>query len=162
MNHIAANCWYKYERGYTPNHNNRREPIGAYVVSESSNQNAWYLDSEATNHVTNNLRNLSINSEFKGDDRLTVGNGEKLKISHICCSLLNTLDTQTVKHIKLNQMLHVPKITKNLKSVSKLLSDNEVEIKFDKSFCLIKNKNIDKEQEQRKSSYERVDKEGVY
>lgn len=59
-------------------------------------------------------------------------------------------------------MLHVPKITKNLKSVSKLLSDNEVEIKFDKSFCLIKNKNIDKEQEQRKSSYERVDKEGLY
>ncbi|KAL5848350.1 hypothetical protein ACOSQ4_006363 [Xanthoceras sorbifolium] len=34
---------------------------------------SWYVDSGATNHITPDFSNLSINNEYKGADRLAVG-----------------------------------------------------------------------------------------
>ena len=36
-----------------------------------------------TNHVTANLNNLSIKSEYLGNDKIFVGNDDQLAISHI-------------------------------------------------------------------------------
>ncbi|KAL5840022.1 hypothetical protein ACOSQ4_012630 [Xanthoceras sorbifolium] len=47
----------------------------AYIVTPTSvNDPSWYVDSGATYHITSNLNNLSLNSEYKGQDRL-VHNG---------------------------------------------------------------------------------------
>ncbi|KAB2608569.1 hypothetical protein D8674_011737 [Pyrus ussuriensis x Pyrus communis] len=35
----------------------------------------WYADSGATNHITNNLSNLSIHSDYTGTDKVNVANG---------------------------------------------------------------------------------------
>lgn len=70
------------------------------------------MDSGATNHVTNALGNININSEYQGNEKLTVGNGEKLLISHVGNSMLSTSNPH--KHIALNDILYVPSITKNL------------------------------------------------
>lgn len=104
--------------------------------AEGQSSGAWYLDSGATNHVTNAPRNINISSEYQGNDKLAVGNYEKLQISHIGHSVLPTCDPH--KHIVLNNILCVPNITKNLISIPKLLNDNDIDVEFHKSICFIK------------------------
>ncbi|KAH9693065.1 retrovirus-related pol polyprotein from transposon RE1 [Citrus sinensis] len=136
MGHTAAECWHRFKKNYVPQPNRRR---GAYMASaEGQSSNAWYLDSGATNHVTNAIGNMNLNSEYQGNDKLTVGNGNKLHISHIGYSMLPTYNPH--KHIKLNHILCVPDIAKNLISVSKLLLDNDINVEFHKSVCFIKDK----------------------
>ena len=79
-----------------------------------------------------------MNSEYQGNDQFTAGNGKKLLISHIGCSVLPTCDPH--KHIALNIILSVPDIIKNLISISKLLHDNEINVEFHKSICFVKDK----------------------
>ncbi|KAL5804238.1 hypothetical protein ACOSQ3_031038 [Xanthoceras sorbifolium] len=49
-----------------------------YASLESVQDQSWYMDSGATNHVTSDLGNLSLKSEYRGDNRLTVGNGQQI------------------------------------------------------------------------------------
>ena len=108
------------------------------VATDGQSSRAWYLDIGATNHVTNALGNININSEYQGNEKLTIGNCEKLLISHIGNSMLSTSNPH--KHIALNDILYVPSITKNLISISRLLHDNDIDIEFKKSVCFIKDK----------------------
>ncbi|KAH9726247.1 retrovirus-related pol polyprotein from transposon RE1 [Citrus sinensis] len=136
MGHTAAECWHRFKKNYVPQPNRRR---GAYMATaEGQSSNPWYLDSGATNHVTNAIGNMNRNSEYQGNDKLTVGNGNKLHISHIGYSILPAYCPH--KHIKLNYVLCVPDITKNIISVSKLLHDNDIDVEFQKSVCFIKDK----------------------
>ena len=59
------------------------------AATDGQNSGVWYLDNGATNHVTNALGNININSEYQGNEKLAVGNGEKLLISHIGKSMLS-------------------------------------------------------------------------
>ena len=88
--------------------------------------------------MTNTLGNININFEYQGKNKLVVGNGEKLLISHIDYSDLPIYDPH--KHIALTDILYVPDITKNLISISKLLHDNDIDVEFHKSVCFIKDK----------------------
>lgn len=82
---------------------------------------SWYFDSGATNHITNDLTNLSLKYEFTGGERLTVGNGQGLPIKHIGHSFLPSHP----KNLHLINILHCPKITKNLlNNVAQLTSAN--------------------------------------
>lgn len=98
------------------------------------------MDSGATNHITNNLGNINIGAKYRGTDQLTVGNSNKLLISHIGHSTLATKHTQVTKYLYLNHILYVLTITKNLVYISKLNADNNVSILFDKNLCLIRTK----------------------
>ena len=77
---------------------------------------AWYIDSKATNHVTNELGRLQASTKYLGNYKLIVGNGQGLPIQHIDHSFLSTTD----KTILLKNISHVPSITKYLLSVSKI------------------------------------------
>ena len=78
--------------------------------------------------MTNAIGNMNMKSEYQGNGKLTVGNGNKLHISHIGYFILPTYNPH--KHIKLNHILCVPDITKNFISVSKLLHDNDIDVEF--------------------------------
>ena len=54
------------------------------------NDQAWYIDSGVTNHITTNLNTLSQKTKYKGNEKLVVGNGQLLPISHIGKSLINS------------------------------------------------------------------------
>ncbi|KAL5845766.1 hypothetical protein ACOSQ3_009290 [Xanthoceras sorbifolium] len=54
-----------------------------YATPETICDQSWYANSGATNHVTSNLGNLSVQAEYRGNDRLDVGNRQRLNISHI-------------------------------------------------------------------------------
>ncbi|KAL5855465.1 hypothetical protein ACOSQ4_005267 [Xanthoceras sorbifolium] len=58
-----------------------------FATAETIYDSAWYADSGATNHVTSDLNNLTMPAEYQGRDRLAVGNGQQLNISHIDHSL---------------------------------------------------------------------------
>ena len=155
MGHTAADCWHRFKKNYVPQPSQRRELRGAYVAAtDGQSSGAWYLDSGATNHVTNALGNININSEYQGNEKLTVGNGEKLLISHVGNSMLSTSNPH--KHITLNDILFVPSITKNLISISRLLHDNDIDIEFQKFVCFIKDKR------QGKILVKGVAREGLY
>lgn len=66
---------------------------------------------------------------------LLVGNGNRLHIYNIYSIFLTRLAREP---LLLNHVLHVPRITKNLLSVSQLLIANNVIVEFIANFCFIK------------------------
>ena len=98
------------------------------------NSNTWYPDSGSTHHVTHNPHNIQAPVIYTGPDQLYVGNGQGLHISSTGSSLLQSNRSQ----FKLNDILHVPAITKNLLSIHKFTSDNNVYVEFHPNFCVVK------------------------
>jgi len=81
-----------------------------------------YMDNEATSHMTGNGGNLT--SYFNMSNNITIGNGHHIPVigsGH--ASLPNSLT--------LNNVLHAPKLIKNLVYVRKFTIDNDVSVEFD-------------------------------
>lgn len=74
--------------------------------------------------------------DYTGNECVIVGNGNTLHIT----SVGNTELVNGESLLKLNNMLFVPEITKNLVSVSKLAKDNNIFVDFHDSYCLVKDK----------------------
>lgn len=80
---------------------------------------------------TGQFQNLTGNY---GKNLLVIGNGEKLEIVGACSSKVNPL--------KLHYVLYVPYITKNLLSVSRHTTNNNILVEFDGNCCFVKDKMI--------------------
>lgn len=52
------------------------------AASDLNQDNGWYPDSGATNHLINNFNNLTDSSEYSGGNHMQVVNGTGLTISH--------------------------------------------------------------------------------
>lgn len=87
---------------------------------------------------------MATKSEFKCTNKLIIGNGQGLHISHINNAFL-TLKTSrntTYQHkLALKDIHCVPYITKNLIIISILLANNDLTIEFYGVSCYIKDKN---------------------
>ncbi|PON89348.1 hypothetical protein TorRG33x02_148910, partial [Trema orientale] len=97
---------------------------------------SWFMDSGATNHVTVEQHNLASSSGYKSKEKLIVSNSSSLLIKHI--GFANIVSKS--RSLKLSNILHVPKITKNLISISQFISDNNVLVEFSSTCCVIKDK----------------------
>lgn len=94
-------------------------------------ENEWFPESGASNHVTHNLANPGISSEYLGDNKVFVGNDAGLDVLNIDSSFFKSSSTSPSKPIfQLDNMLRVPNITKNLISVSQFFKDNNVYFEF--------------------------------
>ena len=62
-----------------------------FVSSPNLPDQSWFVDSGATNHITSNLNNLSLHTPYHGADKVTIGNGKQLPMTHIGTSSLSTL-----------------------------------------------------------------------
>lgn len=134
--HVARFCWYRFDSDpeYTPRPSNF-QAYSAQPTETHSATSHWVLDSGATNHVTSDLNNLSTFFNYDGNDTLQLGNGTGLPIAHIGSSSL----TISNHFIHLHDILHVPKFSKNLLSLSILLQDNpNLTIEFSSSCCSLK------------------------
>ncbi|KAL2486507.1 Uncharacterized protein Adt_31263 [Abeliophyllum distichum] len=96
-----------------------------------------FVTSGASNHVTVEMENINSRNEHTGKEKIMVGNGNNLHISHIGVTCLPTLID---KPLMLNKRLHVPAIKKNLISVSHLTFDNHVYMEFHSNCCFVKDK----------------------
>lgn len=105
---------------------------------DGSSSTSWYLDSIATNHVSNDLSNLNIGAEYTGGKHLVLGNGLGVHIANIGESCIECDSSTFTRKIHLKNLLHVPNITKNLLSVSQFAKDNQVFFEFHPSFVLLR------------------------
>ncbi|KAK6120608.1 hypothetical protein DH2020_045641 [Rehmannia glutinosa] len=157
-NNTAERCFYRADLHFTPNsgpnsgtqqqqHNYQQSTFGhsnvnvARISTEDASQDLnWYPDSGATNHVTYDMGNHNIASDYQGNEKVQVGNGQGLNIAHFGNSIVVPPDSDPhSKHsFLLKNLLHVPHITKNLISVSQFAQDNHVFFEFNPSFCLVK------------------------
>lgn len=83
-------------------------------------EQTWFADTRATNHITNDMNNLSIQSEYQGTDKVAISNGQGLQILISGSSMVRTPSTV----FQLNNILHVPDIATNLLSVHQFSKDN--------------------------------------
>lgn len=84
----------------------------------------WYPYSDATNHITLDVNNLSNKMSFNGSKQIFVGDGSGLHIKHVSSSFIRSPFNS--KTLVLKQLLHFPFITKNFISVSKFTTDYKV------------------------------------
>ncbi|KAI9178083.1 hypothetical protein LWI28_022537 [Acer negundo] len=109
--HTTAYCYYRFDNSYMgappePNKINQQNQHSAFVATpETLSDPAWYADSGASSHVTNDVGNLNQKKEYNGKESLVVGNGEKLNINHVGHAYLSALNN---KNLLLKDILHVP------------------------------------------------------
>ncbi|KAE8686060.1 hypothetical protein F3Y22_tig00111086pilonHSYRG00004 [Hibiscus syriacus] len=106
----------------------------ANVINHAHGSYRWVVDSGATHHVTTEASNILESSEFSGPGKLIVGNGMPLNVNLVGRSSVSSAS----RVLLLNDLLHVPQITKNLLLVSKLTKDNDVYLEFHANRCCIR------------------------
>ncbi|KAL0534316.1 hypothetical protein IC582_028606 [Cucumis melo] len=150
LGHSADRCFFRYtprsnSSDYSPNsHNtsytnmNNHPQMSAMVASPDLNIDSnWYPDFGATNHLTYSLSNLSTRFEYGGGNQIYAANGSGLPTTHYGSMSFNS-STLPFKLFTLNNLLHVPSITKNLISVSQFVKDNHVFFEFHPTLCYVK------------------------
>jgi hypothetical protein len=70
----------------------------------------WYADSGATDHITSELDKLAIRDKYNGGEQIHTASGSGMEISYVGKSFIHT----PTHNLKLCNILHVPKATKNL------------------------------------------------
>jgi hypothetical protein len=120
MDHTAKLCYRRYNSDPDWKPNPRFHAYNTQALDSNYDSSNWIIDSGATNHVTNDINNLSSLFAYKGPDNLHIGNGLGLHILHIGSQnfIISNLS------IKLTNVLHVPNCSTNLISLSQLLIDN--------------------------------------
>ncbi|KAF7149901.1 hypothetical protein RHSIM_Rhsim02G0228300 [Rhododendron simsii] len=129
--HDALHCWQRFNHAYQPH---EVPQALAAMTLESPIDEDWLPDTGATSHMTGNRDKLFNLTSYTGRDYVMVGNGEKLKITHIGDAQL------PAKHndILLHDVLLVPDIKKNLLSVSQLTSDLPCHFEFTSDGFVVK------------------------
>ena len=111
------------------------DPTANHVmISRSKDTPHWIMDSGASHHVTADLNNLSLYSDYGGPDEITVADGAGLQINHIGSSVIAT----PTKKLTLSNVLHVPHMKHNLISVSQFCQTNKCSVEFFSSHFLVK------------------------
>lgn len=76
----------------------------------------WYTNIGVSTHMTSNVSQLDKVEPYIGTDKVIVGNGSSLPITH-------TSSYSLTPYLKLNDILVVPNLTENLLSLSKLTTN---------------------------------------
>jgi hypothetical protein len=132
IGHIALKCWYRMDDAY------QEDPHLEDVATTSSYQidPNWYSDMGATDHITSDLDCLAMRERYNGKDTVQVGNGASLQIMHLGSCSINT----NTHPLALNNVLHVPEISKHLLYVHKLARDNNNFFEFHPQYFFIKDR----------------------
>lgn len=133
--HVVSNCFHRFDRSFhSPSQQNRSQnnnyggypPQALYATPQTVMDPSWYMDSGASYHVTPH------SAQFED----FTPTGEQASVTGIGSVSL----FQNNSKLQLNDVLLVPTATKSLISVSKLTSDNPVNVHFTNSNCLVKDK----------------------
>jgi histone deacetylase 1/2 len=112
----------------------------------------WYADSGATDHVTGELDKLAVRDAYHGTDQIYTASGSGMRIKHIGQSIIRS----PLRDLHLNHVLHVPQASKNLASVHRITSDNNVFFELHPDFFFIKDR------ESRKTLLQGKSRGGLY
>ncbi|KAA8519426.1 hypothetical protein F0562_013699 [Nyssa sinensis] len=110
------------------------KPSSNLASTSSQTNQTWLMDSGTTHHLTADLDNLAIHSEYTGLEEVTLGNGSQLPITHIGTSHVHSDNHK----FSLHDILRVPSATHNLLSVNSFTRSNHVSIEFFPDHFVIK------------------------
>ena len=99
-----------------------------------SDNTIWYPGSGATHHITNDSQAMMDPTLYQGTEKLQIGNGSGLFIHSTGSSAIPSHSHS----LKLQNILHVLNIKKNLLSIYWLTNDNYVYVEFHADHCIIK------------------------
>lgn len=134
IGHFAIDCYHRMDHAYQGRVAPQR--LAAMVAThQPGDDDTWYSDTGA-NHITPDLGNLSIHSQYQGHDTVRVGNGQGLFISNIGSSSVHTPSTV----FRLNKILHCPQASTNLLSIQQFARDNKCYFCFDDIGFSVKDK----------------------
>jgi hypothetical protein len=126
---LLAECWHRFDDSYVLDERYAGSASTSFAIDPN-----WYLDTGATDHVTEELEKLAMHEKYKGKEQIHSANGAGMRISHIGHSVVNTPSCK----LMLKNVLHVPKVYKNRVSVYRLTKDNSIFLKIHPDFFLIK------------------------
>jgi hypothetical protein len=129
--HFVDRCWHRFEEDYVPEEKNAGAAMNSYTAD-----NTWYTDTGATDHITGELEKLSTREKYNGADQIHTTSGAGMNIKHIGHSTIRN----PIRDLQLRNILHVPSAQKNLVSVHRLASDNNIFLEFHPNFFLIKDR----------------------
>jgi histone deacetylase 1/2 len=145
VGHIASRCFKRFKTDYLGVDNDGRY-IDRQVANATTSHGqttaynvdaGWYMDTGATDHLTNRLDKLTMKEEYNGSDQVHAANGTGMHIYHIGHS---SLSTPSSKPLHLRGVLHVPSVTRSLLSVRRFTIDNKVFIEFHPKKNLVKDR----------------------
>ncbi|XP_031282138.1 uncharacterized protein LOC116140680 [Pistacia vera] len=110
----------------------------AVATPQTVHDQSWYMDYGASNHMTVDASNLMHKSSYPGKSKVQVGNGDAIPITHTGMLLVPSHASHRI--LQLKNILCVPKIAKNLVSISQITKDNNVIVEFHSDHCLVKDK----------------------
>ncbi|KAF8389828.1 hypothetical protein HHK36_024347 [Tetracentron sinense] len=129
--HDALRYWHRFNHSYQAEE--IPQALAAMAITDPYDPE-WIPDTGATSHMTNNPGILHSISPYNGSDVITVGNGNTLPISHIGSTTLPT----SYGKLKVDNILVVPSITKNLLSVGQLTDEYSCLFEFTSNGFVIK------------------------
>lgn len=110
------------------------EATGVCLTADRQISDKWYLDSGASAHICGDRRQFSRYTRQFGDAHVVLGDNTHLAITGEGNVELQLNDGSS---LCLHDVLHVPKIAKNLLSVSKLTTSDQVTVSFTPNACQI-------------------------
>lgn len=100
----------------------------------STEDDTLFVDLGASSHIKNNSGVLFDLKHYNGFEKIIVGNESLLDVTYV----LNT----TRSSLRLQEVLVVPKIAKNMLSISKIPKDNSCTLEFEETDFVVKDKKI--------------------
>lgn len=92
----------------------------------------WYLDSEASDHVTTSSNNIQVTNQATSERTIVITKGNQIPIT----STMYSKFSLSSKFILLKDILHVPIVKKNLLLVYKVCKDDNVSFNFNNTVSL--------------------------
>lgn len=125
-----SSSYDNYGAGHTPTDIEQ----ALYTMSLNPPDNNWYMDTGATSHMTNNSGTISSHFNNNTLNDITVGDSSRIPIHGSGHTILKS----PFPPLKLNNILYSPHLIKNLLSVRRFTTDNQVSIEFDAFGFLVK------------------------
>jgi hypothetical protein len=127
-NYPVFKCYKRFDPNYM------REEKSANTAHSYGVDSNWYAYSGATDHVTGELDKLAIKDSYHEGDQIYMANGSVMHIKYIGHFIIYT----PYRDLHLNNILHFPQSSKNIASVYRIASDNNVFFELHPNFFFIK------------------------
>ena len=80
IGHVVAKCYKRFDISFSSVDLTSYQANVAFTPNFANHE--WYVDSSMTNHITVDMNDLTIKVDYMGNEKLMVGNGSKLAMSH--------------------------------------------------------------------------------
>ncbi|KAJ9566234.1 hypothetical protein OSB04_002200 [Centaurea solstitialis] len=131
--HDTKDC-RKLARFLKENHVTISPVVNNTTPRSNPTSQSWMFDTGASDHITTDRSSLHPLSDYGGPDEISLGNGNRLPITHTG----NTQLCTTSRSLLLFNVLCVPQLKHKLISVAKLCKTNRVSVEFFPYHFLVK------------------------